>query len=216
MEEKKKPKKSPEKTEETLNLKKERKQENKILRNVLIFIGIFFAILIASFIIMRFSNHPKYSGLTFNVIQEGQLTFYQTSIPTLHNGTVAQYNIYLRNDPKELKKEVPFVGAIDSIDNTVINITQEFDCNGDQVIAIANIVNLYGALNKKIMKDENASCDELGRYMYIVVQPGEETKIEKFGSNCYRIDIKDCEILQGTERFILEMLSKQYSDIYSN
>ncbi|MCX6750206.1 MAG: hypothetical protein NTZ83_02005, partial [Candidatus Pacearchaeota archaeon] len=65
------------------------------------------------------------------------------------------------------------------------------------------------------MRDENASCDELGRYMYIVVQPGEETSVEKFGPNCYNINIKDCEILEGTERFITEMLVKIHSDIYS-
>jgi hypothetical protein len=200
--------------EEEKEKKKERTKENKILTVVLVFIGIFFLILIVSFLIMRTSNHPKYGGLTFNVIQEGELKLYQTSFPIIYKGDVAKYNIYLRKNPKELKRNVPFSGEISSIQDTVINITKEFDCNGDQVIAIANIVNLYGAINKKIMRDENASCDELGRYMYIVVQPGEETSVEQFGPNCYNINIKDCEILEGTERFILEMLAKINSDVY--
>ncbi|MCX6750779.1 MAG: hypothetical protein NTZ83_04940, partial [Candidatus Pacearchaeota archaeon] len=145
-------KKSP--NEEEKIIKKERKEENKVLKIVLVFIGIFFLCLIVAFFIMWSSNHPKYGGLTFNVVQEGQLTFYQTSFPIIYQGEVAKYNIYLRNNPKKLEKEVPFTGDISSIQDTVINITHEFDCDGDQTIAIANLVNLYGAINKKIMRDE--------------------------------------------------------------
>jgi hypothetical protein len=200
--------------EEEKIIKQERKEENKILKIVLVFIGIFFLGIIVAFFIMRTSNHPKFGGLTFNVIQEGEITFYQTSIPVIYKGEVAEYNIYLRNNPEKLEKKVPFEGTISSVDNTVINITREFNCEGDQMIAIANLVNLYGAIGKDLMRDENASCDELGRYMYIVVQPGEKTSVEKFGPNCYNINIKDCEILEGTERFIVEMLAKIHADIY--
>ncbi|MGY4884969.1 MAG: hypothetical protein ACP5NZ_05310 [Nanobdellota archaeon] len=189
--------------------------ENKALKSVLVFIGVFFVVLIITFFILKSSNNPKYGGLTFNIIQEGQLTFYHTSIPVLYNGEVKDYNIYLRNNPRYLKKEVPFNGEIDSIKITAVNITKEFDCEGDQVIAIANLVNVYGAIKKDIMKDENATCDELGRYMYISIQPGEETSVEQIGPNCYNINIKDCEILEGTERFILELLSKYNSKVYS-
>lgn len=193
---------------------KEKIKENRIIRNVLIFIGIFFLMLILSFVIMKNSKNPKYGGLTFNIINEGELTFYHTSIPIIYKGEVAYYNIYLRNNPRELKRKVPFYGELDSIKNTVINITDEFDCEGDQVIAIANLVNIYGAIGKEIMKDENASCDELGRYTYLIVQQGEETSIEKFGTSCYKININDCEILEGTERFIAEMLAKYHSEVY--
>jgi len=194
--------------------KRIKSEEDKVLKFVLLFIGVFFLVLIVSFFVIRQQNNPDYKGLTFNVIQEGELTFYQTSFPVIHQGKIADYNMYLRNNPKELDKKVPFEGEISSIKDTVINITKEFDCEGDQVIAIANIVNLYNALGKDIIADNNASCDELGRYMYIVVQPGEETSIEQYGPSCYNINIKDCEILEGTERFIAEMLVKIHSDIY--
>jgi hypothetical protein len=203
-----------EKTNERKEEKKERTKENKILKIILLIIGFFFLAIIVSFVMMRISSHPKYGGLTFNVVQEGELKFYQTSFPIIYKGDVAKYNIYLRKNPNELKRNVPFTGEISSIQDTVIDIKEEFDCDGDQVIAIANIVNLYGAVNKKIMRDENASCDELGRYMYLVVQSGEETSVEQFGPNCYNINIKDCEILEGTERYIIEMLAKINSDIY--
>jgi hypothetical protein len=214
MAEKEKKKREP-KEEKSLDLKKDRKKENKILKIVLLFIGIFFLVLIISFVVMRNSSHPKYGGLTFNAVQQGQILFYHTTFPVIYKGNISEYNIYLRNSPKDLKKEVPFKGEIGSITNTVINITKEFDCNGDQVIAIANMVNLYGAIGNKLIRDENASCDPSGRYTYIVVQPGEKTSVEQVGPSCYNINIKDCEILKGTERYILEMLAKVHSDIYS-
>jgi len=34
------------------------------------------------------------------------------------------------------------------------------------------------------------------------------TKIEQFGTACYDIYIKNCEILEGTERFMFETLVK--------
>lgn len=196
-------------------MKEERKKLNNALRWLLIFIGIFFLVLIISFFVIKSSSNLKYGGLTFKAIQEGELLFYQTSFPIIYKGEVAEYNVYLRKNPKELSKKVEFSGEISSLQNSVIDIKKEFDCEGDQVIAIANLVNVYGAIGKKLMRDENASCDEFGRYMYIVVQPGEKTSIEQFGPSCYNINIKDCEILEGTERFILEILSKYRSDIYS-
>lgn len=193
--------------------KGEIEKENKLLRNILIFIGLVLLVLALSFFITKSATHFKYKGVEFNVIQEGELTFYQTSFPVINKGKVADYNFYLRNDPRILERKVPAPETFNSIDNTVINITQEFDCNGDQVIAIANLVNLYGAVGKKIMKDDNASCDSLGRYTYIVVQPGKKTSVEQFGPSCYNISINNCEILEGTERFIAGMLVKMNYDL---
>jgi hypothetical protein len=182
--------------------KGQKKEENKVLVSILIFIGVLLLFVALTFFLIKSSDKFRYDGVKFTVIKQGQLTLYQTSFPVIYNGSEKEFNIYLRNDPRKVEKDVPAPATPISIGNTVINITQEFDCNGDQVIAIANIVNLYGALGKKIMRDENASCDALGRYMYIVIQPGNETRIDKFGPNCYSIDINHCQILEGTERFI--------------
>lgn len=190
-------------------------KENKILRNVLIAIGIVLLIIVLSIFIGRASTHFNYKGVKFDTVKEGELILYHTSFPVMYNGTKMDYNIYLRNDPRELGKTVPAKGTLLSIDDTVINLTQDIGCDGKEGrgTAIANLVNLYGAVGKTIMKDENASCDALGRYMYIVIQPGNETRIEKFGPNCYNINIKDCEILEGTERFIVGMLVKINADL---
>ncbi len=193
---------------EDISEERDIEKENKILRDILISLGIFVLIVLIAAFFIRSSTHFKYNGVKFNMVKEGELLLYHTSFPVVYQDKEAEYNLYLRNDPRELGGKVPAKGTLLSIEDTVINITEEFDCNGDEVIAIANLINLYNALGKDIMKDENASCDEQGRYMYLQILSGNETSIEKFGPNCYNININNCEILEGTERFIVGMLVK--------
>ena len=209
----KKKTKKKEKIERKKIIQSNIEKENILLKNIFIFLGIFLLVIALSFFIIKASTHFKYKGVEFDIVKEGKLTLYHTSFPVIHNGENAEYNIYLRNDPRELEKKVPAKGTLLSIDDTVVNITQEFECGGKEVIAIANLVNMYGAIGRDFIRDENASCDNLGRYMYITIQPGNETSIENFGPNCYNINIKDCEILEGTERFIVGMLVKINFDL---
>lgn len=183
-------------------------RENEILRNVLIGIGIILLIIVLTVFIGKASTHFKYKEVKFDIVKEGELTFYHTSFPVLYNGTNAVYNVYLRSDPRELEKKVLAKGPILSIEDTAINMDEDFNCNGDGVIAVANLVNLYNALGKNVMKDENATCDSQGRYMILNIKSGNSTRIENFGPNCYNIYINNCEILEGTERFMAGMLVK--------
>jgi hypothetical protein len=184
------------------------KKQNKTLGNILVFIGILFLVLILSFIVTRVSNNPSYNGVTFNVIKEGELTFYQTSFKVLYKGENATYNIYLRNNPKELAKEVPFNGELNLKNNLVLNTTTEnLFCEGDWNLAIGNLQNLK-IFNINIMKDENASCSSRGEYMFVQIEEGNETRIEQYGPSCYKLIVSDCEILPVTERFMIETFSK--------
>jgi hypothetical protein len=177
-------------------------------------LGIIALLIIAVVVFSKMSTRFDYKGVKFDMVQEGELILYHTDFPIMYINsqdptglaTSANYNIYLRNDPRELEKTVPAIGTLVSIEDTVVNITKEFECEGKQMIAIANLNNLYGAIGKKFISDENAACDPLGRYMYVVIQSGNETSVEQFGPRCYNINIKDCEILEGTERFIIGML----------
>jgi len=53
--------------------------------------------------------------------------------------------------------------------------------------------------------ESNITCDEQGRYNYINIKKGDETKIEKIGPACYEMTFSDCEILEVTERYMLKM-----------
>jgi hypothetical protein len=144
------------------------------------------------------------------------LVTYRTTLPvrTLGNSLVvsnpsekdADYNIFLRNDPRKL--DVNFTGELFSSGNMVLNSEDSFTCGGKGAIAAANLVQLYKLLGTNVITDENATCDPQGRYIFVDVKPENFTSVEQFGPVCYDINVKDCEILEGTERFMLETLIK--------
>jgi hypothetical protein len=165
---------------------------------ILMFAGVFFAIYL--------NNHFQVDGVNFEIVKQGgQLTLYKTFVPIMYQGKLADYNFYFRTDPRELTN-IPFDGILDIQTNMVLNMTQNFNCDGDGVIAIANLLNVYNVVGTKVMKDENASCDAAGRYMFVKIQEGNQTEIKQFGPSCYNLYVKNCEILPSTERYLLETL----------
>mgnify|MGYP000259427762 CR=1 FL=1 len=61
------------------------------------------------------------------------------------------YNIYIRKDPRKLA-EIPFEGDLVLKKNMVINMTEEFRCEGYGIIAVANVINLYEAIGVDVMQ----------------------------------------------------------------
>jgi len=120
------------------------------------------------------------------------------------DGKNAEYNFYLRNDPRKLDEGVSFNGNLSLAQNLVLNSTEDFNCDGFGIIATANLVNLYKVSGINVIKDQNATCDSEGRYAFINLQKGSETRIDKVGPACYNVNISNCEILEATERLMLE------------
>jgi hypothetical protein len=202
--------------EENSVIKKSRiAKENKMLINIFIVVGLIFLIFILIIFISKSSSHFKYKGVEFTTISYGDLVLYNTTFPVIYNKSVRYYVAYLRNDPRDLKKEIPFDGDILLLEDVVLNQKGDFVCDGDY-IGIQNVLNTYSALGVTVISDSNASCDESGRYTYIVIQPGNETSIEQFGPSCYNININNCEILKGTERYLAEMLVQIHNNIYED
>lgn len=193
----------------------EKKNQEKVLRNILIGLAVLILLIIGFIIFFNSLGSFSYRGITGDVVKEGKIMFYMVSFPFDYEGKTIPYNIFIRNDPRKLDK-IPFEGDMDfgmifydEKYRLVINASDEFDCEGDQVIALANMNNLQ-ALGVKVMKDENATCDEEGRYMYVNIKKGEKTEIRQIGDSCYEIIVKDCDILKATERFMVEMFVKYY------
>ena len=187
-------------------MEKEIDEQNKMLKNIFIGIGIFIFIILLGAFFVNSVRHFEYKEIKFNIVKEGEIIFYNTAFPMYHSMTgkhVADYNFYIRNDPRKLEK-ILFDGELVLLDNLVVNMSEDFHCDGDGIIAIANLVKLYEVIGTKVMKDENANCDSRGRYMFIRIQDGNETSIEQFGPACYNINVNDCEILEATERFMTE------------
>lgn len=201
-------------------LKKQIKNENKIFKNVVIAMIGFILMFLAVYIIIYFSKTFEVEGVKFEADRTAikGMILYKTSvkgiideegrfIPGVYNyGKEAEYNFYFRTDPRQLK-DIPFHETITQIKKeNVINITEDFNCNGDGVIAVANMLNLYNTLGGNIIKDANASCDKMGRYGWIQIQRGNETLMERTGPACYNLYVNNCEILEVTEKFMLETL----------
>jgi len=210
-------KKDIEKIEE--NIKKElRNLQNKQLKKNLIISGSIIVIFLLGFAMVNSVRSFEYKGLDFKVVKEKNLIFYNVAFPVYSPATgshVADYNIYLRKDPRKLEY-IPIKGGMVLKDNLVVKMEEEFNCDGDGIIAMANFVKSFKLIGTEVMKDPEAGCDDERRYVHVTIQPGNETSIEQYGPACYNINIKDCEILEGTERFIVDAFSKFDGKIYLN
>lgn len=188
--------------------KEEVEKNNKQLKIILIIGGLIIMSIFGLALFIDSVRNFGYNGLKFEIQKEGEVIIYTTAFPVYSSITgkqVADYNIYLRNDPRKIK-DIPIIGEINLQEIIVINISEEFDCNKDEVIAVANMVQIFGALGNKVMKDQNATCDDEGRYTFVQIKSGNETNIEQFGPSCYYLNVNNCEILQVTERFIIEKI----------
>lgn len=186
--------------------KKEIKEYNKILRNIFIILGVIFLLIFGGKFVLESIRHIEYSEVDFKIVREHNLIFYNTVIPiySKEGKHLADYNFYLRKDPRKLEA-IEFDGELNLKKIAVINMTDDFKCDGDGVIGLANLIKLYDVIGSKIVRDENSTtCDSEGKYMFLNVLPAEETKIEKTGPACYELQVKDCEILNATERFMVE------------
>lgn len=183
------------------------KKENKILGIILMILGTALIIFLVTHFIVQAPKTFEYKNMTFDIIDEGNVRFYHTSFPWEINKQKVTYNVYLRKDPRQNEKNVPFEGNLVITKAIVLNTEGDFNCEGNGVIAIANFNQIFTALGATIMNDPNATCDDQGRYNLITIKAGNETKIEEYSPRCYNLYVSNCEMLDVTERFITETLS---------
>jgi hypothetical protein len=137
---------------------------------------------------------------------------YNTKIPVTYNGSNADYNFYLYSDPRVIQKEIPFNGIPDIASGMimVLNETSNFNCNGDGVIGVENLMNLYNLMGK-VITDPNATCDPSGRYVFVNIQDSNETSIQEIGPACYEINVNNCQVLAATERYMTQTFATIYN-----
>jgi len=185
--------------------KKKSSKEEKTLKNVLLVMGIFLIVLIGGYFLASSLSNFEYRGLKFNVMREGDVTFYHTNITFIRNNVKINNNIYIRNDPRKLEK-IGFEGEMNLFEIMVINKTESFFCDKDGGIAMYNFQQILGNLGIETIQDPNAGCDDLARYSYIVIKEGDTTNIKQTGPSCYEFTVNNCEILPVTEKFLVEAL----------
>ena len=195
--------------------------QNEQLKKMFIIFGGLIVMFILGFYIVNSTKHFEYKDVKFEIVKEGNLVFYKTALPIYSSITgkhILNNNIYLRTDPRKLK-DIPYYGGIaleTPEKKMVVDLKEEFNCEGYGVVAMANFVKSMKLIGIDVVKNPELSCDEEGNYNYVKIQEGDETSIKQDKRRCYTINIKDCEILEGTERFIVEAFADFDGKIYMN
>lgn len=196
--------------EEKRASKEQIKEFSKTLAKVLGFLVFLIILFFSVYYFLDSSKTVKFKGVEYNKLQVGEVLFYHTQIPYLKDPEGTKYNIYLRSNPNKISKSIPLNEEISWKQIVVTNYsTNGLVCEGYSIIAQANFDQILSSgIGLTLITDPNATCDKENRYMHISIEAGDETKIEKTGEYCYRLEFTNCEILEVTERFLLEAISK--------
>jgi len=221
MAQKKKPKKGPVKSKKEVSKKsKEEKeptvnsQENKILK--LIFLTVVFVLIIMAgmYFYVQDQSIFHYKNIEFGKNKIGDITFYETkTLSTANDGTL--FGFRLRTRPSVLEN-IPFKNVEDlkllKFNGYNYEKNKSFNCEGNGIIAMANLQRLFEKQGMNLIRDPNSTCDPEGRYNYFNIKYGDSTQIKEVGPNCYDIiisgDDNQCQILQATEKLMVEAYSR--------
>lgn len=197
-----------------------RKYDKQVIWIFSVMIGLVILFLLATSFFKEFNNF-KYEGIKFEKIKYGNLDLYHSRYPLQmdSNGTIEYYNLFLREDPRknEVHADINTEFPQGKYVYISVNATGLIECENSG-IAIAGL-SQFLTLNKLMVRGavpdkaeaENASveyaiCGYPEERVVILIQRGEETKIEQDGM-CYKISVGKCEdVIKATEKFELKAL----------
>lgn len=200
----------------TIDEKEALKKQNKQTKWVFIVMAlILVSVFLIPYIIGK-SREFNYAGLEFKKILFDKLPLYHARIPlaSITGDVVSNYNLYLRNDPRELEY-IPIKGEIKLLKDVVLTFNPEMVCK-NEIIASTSVVGFIrgassanlipGTLNKSgvTSKLAYANCDSHNQTT-LIFDLGNKTEIIRERTNCYRIYVANCEIVEAAERLIIGM-----------
>tara|TARA_Y100000310_G_scaffold102822_1_gene100976 strand:+ start:547 stop:1212 length:666 start_codon:yes stop_codon:yes gene_type:complete len=207
--------------------KKSRKSKNeKRLEKELLYILGFMVFLIILFVfassIFKGFNTFEYEGMTFTKERLGEIPFYHYYyLFTNKDNVLVQYNLYLRNDPRE--NEIPIFGdEIFLEENKAVYMTveknEELNVCPYGVLGVTNLISFLGDNDYVVeggnpdfhsAKENNETWVNCETHKYnpvVKVVKGDVSQITVEG-NCYEISVASCEdFLLSTEKFTLQIL----------
>jgi hypothetical protein len=184
------------------------KKQNELFKKIIFVMAGFLIFFLIIFYLNSSINKFDVEGVEFSLdtsAMQGR-TLYRTSIPVTYQGKPADYNFWLRTNPKKLKEMVPSTEEIVFRKNVVFEVTTEnLFCEGDWTIGLANILTLYKILGMNILVDgENSTYEPKEDYMFITITEWDKTEILKIDEYHYEVNVNNCEILPAFERLMLE------------
>jgi len=184
---------------------------------VIIMIVLIVSVLLAHWIVQE-SRKFEYKGLNFYKEKEGSILYYKSLFGYVTaTGENIPFIMKFRNDPRELDK-IPIKGKIRLQKQVVLSVSPTIGNCSDTYVTLIDFsrtlkafsIKASAATTDKQYARENkvdfANCKSAIPETVIVMQEGSETKITQ-DKDCYVIEIKDCEIRQSFERFMLEFIA---------
>ena len=170
----------------------------------------------------------EYEGLVFTEEKFGQIEVYKYSYypekPTI-TGRVTDENpavvFYFRTDPRNNNVSINVNNVVfpNGADVYVTYKGIELEQCEYNLLAASNMaailsrggIRLKSGLGEKEIATANnityVTCEEFPNDIVVQVESSNETKVVQEGS-CYRIKVSNCEILEATEKFVVEALAQ--------
>lgn len=212
---------------ENLDNKTKKKQNKQIAFAIILMSVLIILLIMIPVLYQKYFTSFNYRGIPFQITKLGELEFYSVKIPTtdIQGQVVGEYLINLRLDPRNLPNvSVDIPGDIITFkkNNTVyITLNPNMNKCEDSILAISDLsgfISGFGGMkvkgassNKNYSKENNfpyVNCNTHKNNTVIYINSGNQTSIEKTGTNCYELTYKNCEILEVSEKFILIVLEK--------
>jgi len=192
-------------------------QENKILKMIFLIVGVVFLLIAGIYFYTQSQINFTYKNIEFQKTKIGEIDFYETkTLATADDGSL--FGFRLRTKPSVLEN-IPFENVDElrlmKVNGYTYEDNKTFDCEGDGVIAMANLQRLFSKQGMSVLRDPNSGCDSEGRYNYFTLKYGSATEINEVGPNCYEIVIQgndaQCQILPATEKLMVGLYSRYLS-----
>jgi len=192
-------------------------QENKILKMIFLIVGVVFLLIAGIYFYTQSQINFTYKNIEFQKTKIGEIDFYETkTLATADDGSL--FGFRLRTKPSVLEN-IPFENVDElrlmKVNGYTYEDNKTFDCEGDGVIAMANLQRLFSKQGMSVLRDPNSGCDSEGRYNYFTLKYDSATEINEIGPNCYEIVIQgndaQCQILPATEKLMVELYSRYLS-----
>jgi len=168
--------------------------------------------------LVRKDTTINFNGIEFSKSQEGTVLYYKSLLGYVTaTGEQIPFILKFRTNPEKLA-EIPVNGKIKVLKDAIVTLSPQIaNCSNTYItmLDMAMTLKAFGTTTIPATTDRNysiknnatlADCRNSLNKTVIVFKEGNETRIDQetvVFKNCYIAEIKNCEIRESYERFIL-------------
>ncbi|MBT4135830.1 hypothetical protein HOD75_04835 [archaeon] len=202
-----------------------KKQNKQLMWAIILMTSMILIIVLVPYINKNIINKFEYNHLDFFKAKRGGVWVYFTEIPRIdqQGNSLDPFYLELISDPREIDS-IPVELKKDSIvfqrsKDIFLSINPDMEVcphsvNGvggiTQLLTRFGLMNVRGAQSTEEGAEENrllfANCQSHPDNTVIMFNSGNETKIEQTSENCFEITYANCEIVEVSEKFMLEVV----------